>query len=48
VPLEQALAIALAHGLFDLERVESLVLRHVAGNFFRLPLIDDKEPDDHE
>lgn len=47
-PLEQALAIALAHGLFDLARVESLVLRHVAGDFFRLPIIDDKEPDDHE
>lgn len=48
-PLDQALAIALAHGLFDLERVESLVLRHVAGDFFRLPIIDDdEEPDDHE
>ena len=47
-PLDQALAIALAHGLFDLERVESLVLRHVAGDFFRLPIIDDEEPKDHE
>lgn len=47
-PLEQALTLALAHGLFDLSRIESLVLRHVAGNFFRLPIIHDEEPDDHE
>jgi transposase len=47
-PLDQALAVALAHGLFDLERIERLVLRHVAGDFFRLPIIDDEEPDDHE
>ena len=47
-PLEQALTIALAHGLFDLSRIESLVLRHVAGDFFRLPIIHDEEPDDHE
>jgi len=48
-PLEQALAVALAHGLFDLARIESLVLEHVAGNFFRLPIIkDETEPDDHE
>jgi transposase len=47
-PLDQALAVALAHGLFDLERIESLVLRHVAGDFFRLPIINDEEPDDHE
>jgi hypothetical protein len=24
------------------------VLRHIAGDFFRLPIIDDEEPDDHE
>ena len=47
-PLDQALATALAHGLFDLERIERLVLRHVAGDFFRLPNINDEEPDDHE
>ena len=47
-PLEQALTLALAHGLFDLSRIESLVLRHVAGDFFRLPIIHDEEPDDHE
>ncbi|MEY4515265.1 MAG: hypothetical protein RLZZ450_7387 [Pseudomonadota bacterium] len=47
-PLDQALAVALAHGLFDLERIESLVLRHVAGDFFRLPIINDEESDGHE
>ena len=48
-PLDAALALALAHGLFDLERIESLVLRHVAGDFFRLPTnTDDEEPHDHE
>jgi hypothetical protein len=47
-PLDQALAVALAHGLFDLERIESLVLRHVAGDFFRWPIIRDEEQDDHE
>ena len=41
-PLDQALAVALAHGLFD------LVLRHVAGDFFRWPIIRDEEQDDHE
>lgn len=47
-PLEQAISLALAHGLFDLERIERLVLRHVAGDFFRLPIIRDEEQDDHE
>ena len=47
-PLDQALSVALEHGLFDLERIEGLVLRHVAGDFFRLPLINDQEPHDHE
>jgi len=42
-PLERALAIALAHGLFDLERIESLVLKHIAGDFFRLPTSNDQE-----
>ncbi len=42
-PLRAALAIALEHGLSDLERIEVLVLRHIAGNFFRLPPIDDED-----
>lgn len=39
-PLDAALGVALEHGLFDLERIEALVLRHVAGDFFRLPAVD--------
>lgn len=43
-PLEQALAVALAHG-FDLARIERVVLQHVAGNFFRLPDVHAEEDD---
>jgi hypothetical protein len=47
-PLDTALGVALEHGLFDLNRIEALVLRHVAGDFFRLRPDDDdddaKEP----
>src|SRR5580658_5103367 len=35
-PLDAALRTALEHGLFELHRIEALVLRHVAGDFFRL------------
>jgi len=42
--LDAALAVALEHGLFDLGRIEAMVLRHVAGDFFRLP-INDEEAD---
>lgn len=45
-PLDQALAVALAHGLFDLDRIESLVLRHVAGDFFRLPTRTEDQHDE--
>ncbi len=31
------------YGLLDLVRIEKLVLRHIAGDFFRLPTDDDKE-----
>jgi hypothetical protein len=44
--LDRALSIALAHGLFDLNRIETLVLRHVAGNFFRLPTDNEDPPDE--
>ncbi len=44
-PLDEALRVALDHGLYDLERIEALVLRHVAGDFFRLP-VDDDEPEE--
>lgn len=44
-PLDTALRVALEHGLFELRRIETLVLRHVAGDFFRLrPKGDDDEP----
>jgi hypothetical protein len=42
-PLDTALRRALDHGLFDLERIEALVLRHVAGDFFRLPALQDED-----
>jgi len=45
-PLDKALRTALEHGLLDLHRVETLVLRYVAGDFFRLPPADDDEPKD--
>jgi transposase len=45
-PLDTALKVALDHGLFDLDRIETLVLRHVAGDFFRLPTHDDQDGDD--
>jgi transposase len=41
--LRQALSIALQHGLYDIDRIESLVLRHIAGEFFRLPINNDDE-----
>ena len=46
-PLDTALRVALEHGLFELHRIEALVLRHVAGDFFRLRPEDD-EDDTHE
>ncbi len=36
-PLRSALAVALEHGLFEIDRIETLVLRHVAGDYFQLP-----------
>lgn len=43
-PFLAALAQALKYGLFDLTRLESLVLRHVAGDFFAL---DEYSHDNH-
>ncbi|MCB9609578.1 MAG: IS21 family transposase [Polyangiaceae bacterium] len=31
---------ALAYGLSDLNRIESMILRHIDGDFFRLPAVD--------
>ena len=42
-PFDTALRVALEHGLFELNRIETLILRHVAGDFFRL-----RPPDDHD
>lgn len=42
-PFLAAVEQALKYGLFDLARLETLVLRHVAGDFFAL---DDETPDD--
>lgn len=42
-PLRKALGVALEYGLLDLERIESLVLRHVAGDYFKLPLGEDDQ-----
>jgi len=51
-PLAAAVERALAHGLTDLDRIETMVLQHVAGDFFRLPSVDDEhdadEPDEHD
>jgi hypothetical protein len=44
-PLDKALQVALEHGLFELHRIETLVLRFVAGDFFRLPRADDEPKD---
>ena len=41
----KAVSIALEYGLFDLERLERLILRTIAKDYFVLP--DDKD-DDHE
>ena len=42
-PLETALRVALEYGLVELHRIEALVLRHVAGDFFRLRPTDDED-----
>jgi len=43
-----AVATALEYGLFDLERLERLVLRHVGRDYFVLPSQDDDPEDDDE
>ena len=36
-PLRKAIEHALAHGLLDIDRIETIALRNVAGDYFRLP-----------
>jgi hypothetical protein len=46
-PLDAALRVALDHGLYELHRIETLVLRHVAGDYFRLRP-NDTPDEDHD
>jgi len=39
---------ALAYGLSDLNRIESMILRHIDGDFFRLPAVDTEPTTDSE
>ena len=45
-PVRRAVSVALKYGLIDLKRIETMVLRHIAGNFFELPVDDDEDSDD--
>ncbi len=47
-PLLAAVEQALKFGLFDLTRLEHLVLRHVAGDFFALGGDDGSDNDDDD
>jgi len=44
-PLRAAIAVALRYGLTDLKRIERLVLRQIAGDFFRLPTEPEEDDD---
>lgn len=44
--LREAISVALEHGLLDLERIDRMVLRLIAGDFFRLPTDDERRDDD--
>ena len=39
-PFLAAVTQALAYGLYDLSRLESLILKQVRGDFFQLPEVD--------
>ena len=45
-PLLAALQTATQYGLYDLERVERMLLRALARDFFRVPDDDPEDPDD--
>jgi transposase len=42
----KAIARALEYGLTDLDRIERMTLRNIAGDYFRLNIDEEKEPDD--
>ena len=43
-PLLDAIIAALEYGLIDISRIETMVLRRIAGDMFRLPV----DPEDHD
>src|SRR6266702_3316954 len=45
-PLAKAVTVALQYGLCDLDRLERLVLREVASDFFLVPSSSEDDPDD--
>jgi transposase len=45
-PIIKAIRTALAYGMHDLARIEQMILRNIAGDFFRLPVDDTEEDDD--
>ena len=45
-PLCAAVERAMAHGLYDLARIEQMVLERIAGDYFQLPLTGSSEHDD--
>ena len=47
-PLVETVLLALQYGLTDMERLERMVLRRLAGDFFRLPALSPgmEDPDD--
>jgi transposase len=46
-PLCDAVAQAQRYGLIDLARIEKMVLRRIAGDFFRIPGFENNEDDEH-
>ncbi len=47
-PLANALAVAQSHGLFELGRIETMVLRSLGTDYFRLDLAADDDDDDDD
>jgi hypothetical protein len=47
-PFLRALAVATQYGLYDLERLERLILRYIADDFFQLSGASDDQGEDNE